>query len=67
MVRSFVAERNAKVRAWASWIVRFHKVMDRDGQVSIQTKGIQWTTKGIKMSRAQIKRQIEQQISDTKK
>lgn len=45
----------------------FNKVMDRDEQVSIQTKGIQWTTKGIKMSRAQTKRQIEQQISDMKK
>lgn len=45
----------------------FNHVMYRDGQVSIQTKGIQWTTKGIKMSRAQIKCQIEQQISDTKK
>ena len=45
----------------------FNHVMYRDGQVSIQTKGIQWTTKGIKMSRAQIKRQIEQQISDMKK
>ena len=45
----------------------FNHVMYRDGQVSIQTKGIQWTVKGIKMSRAQIKRQIEQQISDTKK
>jgi hypothetical protein len=38
----------------------FNHVMYRDGQVSIQTKGIQWTTKGIKMSRAPIKRQIEQ-------
>jgi hypothetical protein len=45
----------------------FNKVMDRDGQVSIQTKGLQWTMKGIKMSRAQIRRQIEQQISDMKK
>ena len=45
----------------------FNHVMYRDGKVSIQTKGIQWTTKGIKMSRAQIKRQIEQQISDMKK
>ena len=45
----------------------FNHVMYRDGQVTIQTKGIQWTTKGIKMSRAQIKRQIEQRISDMKK
>ncbi len=27
----------------------FNHVMYRDGQVSIQTKGIQWTTKGIKI------------------
>ena len=45
----------------------FNHVMYRDGQVSIQTKGIQWTTKGIKMSRAQIKHEIEQQISGMKK
>jgi len=32
----------------------FNHVMYRDGQVSIQTKGIQWTMKGIKKSRAHI-------------
>lgn len=31
----------------------FNHVIYRDGQVSIQTKGIQWTTKGVKMSRTQ--------------
>lgn len=45
----------------------FNHVMYRDGQVSIQTKGLQWTAKGVKMSRAQIKRQIEQQILDIEK
>jgi hypothetical protein len=38
--------------------------MYRDGQVSIQTKGKIWIQKGVKMSRAKIKRQIEQQILD---
>ncbi len=42
----------------------FNHVMYRDGQVSIQTKGKTWMQKGVKMSRAQIKRQIEQQILD---
>jgi hypothetical protein len=31
----------------------FNHVMYRDGQVSVQTKDIQWTTKGVKMSRTQ--------------
>ena len=45
----------------------FNHVMYRDGQVSIQTKGLEWTAKGVKMSRAQIRRQIEQTILDMKK
>ncbi|MDQ4100856.1 MAG: hypothetical protein M3115_01535 [Thermoproteota archaeon] len=45
----------------------FNHVMYRDGQVLFQTKGLRWIIKGVKMSRAQIKRQIEQQISDMKK
>lgn len=56
-----------KLEYGSGGVYDFNHVVYRDGQVSIQTKGIQWTTKGIKMSRAQIKRQIEQQISDTKK
>jgi hypothetical protein len=42
----------------------FNHVMYRDGQVSIQTKGNRWITRGVKMSSAQIKRQIEQEILD---
>jgi hypothetical protein len=38
--------------------------MDRDGQVLIQTKDKTWITRGVKMTRAQIKREIEQQISE---
>lgn len=45
----------------------FNHVMCRDGRVLFQTKGLQWIIKGVKMSRAQIKRQIEQQIQDLKK
>jgi hypothetical protein len=45
----------------------FNHIMYQDGHVSIQRKGIQWTTKGIKMSRAQIKHEIEQPISGMKK
>lgn len=48
-------------------LYHFNRVMYRDGQVSIQTKGIIWIMKGAKMSSAQIKRQIEQQILDMKK
>jgi hypothetical protein len=45
----------------------FNHVMYRDGQVLIQTKGKIWIMKGAKMSSAQIKRQIEQQIRDMEK
>jgi hypothetical protein len=40
----------------------FNHVMDRDGQVLFQTKNNRWIIRGVKMTRAQIKRQIEQQI-----
>jgi hypothetical protein len=40
----------------------FNHVMFRDGQVLLQTKEQIWITRGAKMSRAQIKREIEQQI-----
>jgi hypothetical protein len=45
----------------------FNHVMYRDGQVLIQTKGKIWIMKGAKMSNAQIKRRIEQQIRDMEK
>jgi hypothetical protein len=45
----------------------FNRVMYRDGQVLFQTKGLQWIIKGVKMSSAQLKRQIKQQISDMEK
>jgi hypothetical protein len=45
----------------------FNHVMYRDGQVLIQTKGKIWIMKGAKMSSAQIKRRIEQQIRDMEK
>jgi hypothetical protein len=38
-----------------------------EAQVLIQTKDKTWITRGVKMTRAQIKRQIEQQISEMKK
>ena len=41
----------------------FNRVMSRDGQVLFQTKGLQWIIKGVKMTSAQIRRQIKQQIS----
>jgi hypothetical protein len=40
----------------------FNHVMYRDGQVLIQTKHKQWIIRGVKMSKAQIKQQIEQEI-----
>jgi hypothetical protein len=40
----------------------FNHVMYRDGQVLIQTKDKRWIMRGVKMSKAQIKRQIEQEI-----
>jgi hypothetical protein len=42
----------------------FNHVMYRDGQVLIQTKDKTWITRGVKMSSAQIKREIQQQILD---
>ena len=50
-----------------SWWYDFNHVMDRDGQVLIQTKGKTWITRGVKMTRAQIKREIEQQISEIRR
>jgi hypothetical protein len=50
-----------------SFGIDFNHVMDRDGQVLIQTKDKTWITRGVKMTRAQIKRQIEQQISEMKR
>jgi hypothetical protein len=44
----------------------YNYVMDRDGQVLFQIKDKRWTIRGVKMSRAQIKRQIEQWISEMK-
>ena len=44
----------------------FNRVMYRDGQVLFRTKDLQWIIKGVKMSSAQLKRQIKQQISDGK-
>jgi hypothetical protein len=40
--------------------------MDRDGQVLFQIRDKRWIIRGIKMNRAQTKRQIEQQISEMK-
>ena len=45
----------------------YNYVMDRDGQVSFQIKDKRGIIKGVKMSRAAIKRQIEQQISQMKR
>jgi len=42
----------------------FNHVMYRDGQVLIQTKDKIWITRGVKMTQAQIKRKIEQEIMD---
>ena len=42
----------------------FNHVMYRDGEVLIQTKDKRWIMRGVKMSSAQIKRQIEQQRLD---
>lgn len=39
-------------------------VMYRDGQVLFQTNDKTWIKRGVKMTRAQIKRQIEQQIAE---
>jgi hypothetical protein len=45
----------------------YNYVMDRDGQVLFQVKDKRWIVRGVKMSRAQIKRQIDQQISEMKR
>jgi hypothetical protein len=45
----------------------YNYVMDRDGQVLFQIKDKRWIVRGVKMSRAQIKRQIDQQISEMKR
>ena len=45
----------------------YNYVMDRDGQVLFQIKDKRWIIKGVKMSRAAIKRQIEQWISEMKR
>jgi hypothetical protein len=45
----------------------FNHVMYRDGQVLFQTKEKTWIIRGVKMSSAQIKKQIEQQILDIEK
>jgi hypothetical protein len=50
-----------------SWWYDFNHVMDRDGQVLIQTKEKTWITRGVKMTRAQIKREIKQQILDVER
>jgi hypothetical protein len=42
----------------------YNHVMYRDGEVLFQTRGKRWIIRGVKMSEAQMKRQIEQQISD---
>lgn len=41
----------------------YNYVMDRDGQVLFQTKDKIGIKRGVKMTRAQIKRQIEQEIA----
>ena len=45
----------------------YNYVMDRDGQVLFQTKDSRWIIKGVKMTRAQIKREIERQVSELKR
>jgi hypothetical protein len=44
----------------------YNHVMERDGQVSFQIKDKRWIIRGVKMSRAQASRQMEQQISEMK-
>ncbi len=41
--------------------------MYRDGEVLSQTRGKRWIIRGVKMSEAQMKSQIKQQISDMEK
>jgi hypothetical protein len=45
----------------------YNYVTDRDGQVMFQIKDKTWIEGGVKMSRAQIKRDIERQISEMKR
>jgi hypothetical protein len=45
----------------------YNHVMYRDGQVLFQIKDKRWIIKGVKMSNAQIRRQMERQISEMKK
>ncbi len=45
----------------------YKHVMYRDGEVLFQTRGKRWIIRGVKMSEAQMKRQMEQQISDMEK
>ncbi len=45
----------------------YNHVMYRDGQVLYKTKGQTWRIKGVKMTGAQIRRQIDQQIADMKR
>ena len=49
-----------KLELGSSGLYDFNHVMFRDGQVLIQTKNKMWITRGVKMTRALIKRQIEQ-------
>jgi hypothetical protein len=56
-----------KLESGSYGLYDFNHVMYRDGQVSIQTKDKTWITRGVKMSRAQIRRQIDQQISEMKR
>jgi hypothetical protein len=45
----------------------YNHVMYRDSQVLFQIKDKRWIIKGVKMSNAQIRRQMERQISEMKK
>lgn len=45
----------------------YNYVMDRDGQVLFQIKDKRWIIKGRKMTRAQIKREIDQQIAENER
>jgi hypothetical protein len=56
-----------KLEPGSWWWYDFNHVMDRDGQVLIQTKEKTWITRGVKMTRAQIKREIKQQILDVER
>jgi hypothetical protein len=45
----------------------YNHVMYRDGQVLFQIKDKRWIIRGVKMSNAQIRRQMERRISEMKK